>query len=1697
MLNPASSHAVRSFRNRSLTSLIQIAYSMSLRFVVVLSVLCAPALFGQEPVITSISPTSVFATGPDFTLTVNGSGFDVTCEVGMQFGSSGDLATTVMSESQITVLVPASRIASSAGLAPVTVSCSGKKSNAVNLTVAAPTPTLTSLSPSACPAATGHSNGVTIRGTGFLTNSVAYFNGTALSTTYYTPVGSGPSLNVTIPPALTANPGVGLITVVNPGNATPSNALTYTVAPPIALTSVEPSSVAMGGPDLVLTLNGSGFAPDAVALAGSAKLATTFVSSNRLTAVLPAAFTATAGQFDISVSSGGIGTTGLTFAVTGVTPVITSVAPTSVDASMSSGLGLWLYGSGFVSGAKVRWAGTLLYASLLGQEAGSTWAKAFVEIPTKLYGTAGAYAVAMVNPGGVASNEVTVYVAPAVGALTPSTVSAGAPDQTITATAYGVRSGSVVHLAPPGGGDLALATTVGNGTLSATVPAGALVSAGTAKIYVQDPSGVKSRTLDFVISPRPSISSISPQTSVQSSNRLTISVAGAGFYSGCAVQWNGAPISTTYIGSAQLNAYTEGALPNTAGAVSVSVICGGVASNSVTLTITPAPPVLSWFEPNTADVDGTSFTLTVSGERFVPGSVVFWDTTPLATAYLNAAKVTAQVPAALLLVAGHSHIKVVNPDGASTLAYVFYVVGRVTAVTPDTAAAGSSDLSVTVRGAGFAPSSLVSFRTSYETPPFQCATTYVDSHTVKAVIPAAAFREIGTALVEVSPIELAFPFTVTGTPVTISSLAPSSATLGGPGFTLMVSGSGFVSGSTVRWNSNPLATTFSNSRLLTANVPAALIAEVGNASVNVQNPNGLTTEWRLFSINGPAATVTSISPTLVAPGAPAFTLTVKGSQFYPGAAVTWDGGWLSTTLVSPTELRVTISRDMTAVPRVVQVGVQNYQAVASVNSLPLTIAGAATLRSMSKESATVGDAGFQLSVYGADLSSDSVLRWNGTPLATQFYYDRISADIPASFLATAGSVAITVTTGSYVSNTLSFTIKPRKATITALYPARVKAGGPAVTITIRGVDFAPGCSVTLSGTVLSSTYVSATTLTATIPQEFLSLYGSLIVVVTNPGALASGSSAFWVDPVLTALEPSEAATTTDNTTPVMVTVSGIGLKPGLSLTITNVNAGAAYDLGTTYVSPTQVKIALYSSYVLRSPGEWAITYDGYSSSSAYLRFGVSLPRIQSLDPVSVVAGTPSFTLTVNGSNFPPGSNVSVLWNGGALATTRVSATQLTATVPASLLTTPGSVAVTVFNGAYSKPAAVFTIAPAGASISSITPNRATAGDAGFTLSITGVGFASGAVAQWNGTALSTTFVSSTSLTAAVPAALIASAGNANITVLSAGLLSNPIAFTIAPATPVVTSLSPSHAAPGGEGFTLTVTGTGFSAATVARWNGGALATTFVNSGQLTAIVPAALIANAGTAGITVVAGSLTSNSMPFTIDAASAGPVATSEGIVNAASFVRSIAPGSFISIFGSAFALEEAVATGIPLPTVLKDVSVEIEGRAAPLLYVGPSQINAQVPFETSTGSATVVVRSGDLTSAPASIEVAATAPGVFQDASGHAIAQNQDWSLNTPAQGARPGECIVVYMNGQGIVDNPVPTGSAASSDPLSRPVATVQAKIGGKPADVDFAGLTPNLVGLFQVNLRVPDVPAGEQTLEVTVGANASNQTTVSIR
>ena len=176
-------------------------------------------------------------------------------------------------------------------------------------------------------------------------------------------------------------------------------------------------------------------------------------------------------------------------------------------------------------------------------------------------------------------------------------------------------------------------------------------------------------------------------------------------------------------------------------------------------------------------------------------------------------------------------------------------------------------------------------------------------------------------------------------------------------------------------------------------------------------------------------------------------------------------------------------------------------------------------------------------------------------------------------------------------------------------------------------------------------------------------------------------------------------------------------------------------------------------------------------------------------------------------------------------------------------------------------------------LTSVSPTTAAAGGAGFTLTTNGTGFVSGSVVHWNGATRTTTFVSGTQLTAAVPASDIVSAGTAQVTVVSptpGGGTSSPVVFTINPVAPVlaITSLEPPGVVAGHLAFDLVVTGTGFLQGATVQWNGANRATTFVSATQVKAVIAAVDVANPISVPVTVtnpVPTGGTSNALIFVV----------------------------------------------------------------------------------------------------------------------------------------------------------------------------------------------------------------------------------------
>jgi len=226
-------------------------------------------------------------------------------------------------------------------------------------------------------------------------------------------------------------------------------------------------------------------------------------------------------------------------------------------------------------------------------------------------------------------------------------------------------------------------------------------------------------------------------------------------------------------------------------------------------------------------------------------------------------------------------------------------------------------------------------------------------------------------------------------------------------------------------------------------------------------------------------------------------------------------------------------------------------------------------------------------------------------------------------------------------------------------------------------------------------------------------------------------------------------------------------------------------------------------------------------------------------------------------------------------------------------------------------------------------------------------------------------------------------------------------------------------------------------------------------------------------------------------------PKINANGVLNAARFTAQVSPGALATIFGSNFiGTGESGAAPLPLPLSFAGVSVSVNGRPAPVLFVGTDQINFQIPWETATGSATIIASTSGVQSAAVKVAVVAAAPGLFVEGS-HAIAQNFDYSLNSSSNPAKDGTLLIAYLTGAGAVSPAVADGAPAPSKPPSEVTSNVTATIDSQPAVVKFAGLAPDFVGLWQVDVIVPaGLKQGEYPLVVSVDGASSNAANVSV-
>ena len=1477
-----------------------------------------------------LSPTSVDPAGTFLVVTVPGA--DV-----------GNVANT---NAKVQVLNQAAGGACSAPGA--TGACSAQ------LTLAVGAPKITSVNPAA--ATTGGNNlPITVNGANFVANSQLVWcnncNGTPQQSIVPTAVSPG-QMTLSVPGSLLKAAGTASISVTNtPGSLTNTNtnspAVPFQIST-LAISSINPTSVIAGGGSFTLTINAqnSNFDNGAQVLFGSglqpifpAQQAGATITSNQIIITVPASYIASPGTLQVQVQdSNGTQSQAVqlpvnTFAITNVTPLnLVAGGPDTV---------LTITGTGFgaTNAMQVQWLEGTATTSLpiLSNSNGQLTVKVSGGAQGLLAQPGNAQIIATQTVSGTPvsttfGQQITIS-GPVVSTLSPTSALVNGNAFLLTVNGSNFLSTSVVQWTDFTGKTTQLNTNFSSSnTLTAFVPASpllALPGAETALVSVVNGS-VTSNGVVFQIGPVPTIltngtgvsictstSNCNPASSLTAgAGATTLQITGTNYQPGAVVIWSANGTSTNLVTSFQTTTTLLAIVPASLLASPVAALITvqdpgppASTSNGVLFTVGNGPvPTLSTVAAVGNVVLGSPIQLALTGTNFSNSAQVQWNngttTTALATVFADSGDLTAVVPSNLVAAPATVTISVLSAGATSNPKTFTIPAISITTISPNTAAAGSGLQSMTVTGGNFSSTSVVQWTGG--AGPVTLATTVISTTQLTALIPAAQLGTAGTAFVSVvtgTVTSNALPFTITTAPSTAPTIftdgtgvaicpggtncqAGTSVVAGSPSIILQIGGLNYQTQSAVVWTANGTATnlitafnfpTATNPNpSLQATVPASLLASPGTAQITVLNPDKTVSNGVLFTVTaGQGPAISSLSQSSIQAGSLGFTISVIGTNFGNGAVVMWNAG---------------------GTPQ------------------PLTTAFASSTQ--------------------------------------------LTALIPASLIATPVTAFLSVQNpnGGGLSNLVAFNVStvapPSIATNNGLSPASIATGAPGTTITVTGTNFVNGAVVMWNAgtpTPLTTGFVSSTQLTALVPASLLTQATTALVTVQNPDKSTSNSIPFSVlgappvtSPSIASVSPASAAAGSSGAT---LIIAGTNFVNGA---VVNWNAGTPTPLATGFSSATQLT-ALVPASLLALPGTALISVQNPDKTNTNaVTFSITgsapitAPTLTSIAPATAAAGSATIQITVVGQNFvgpstsAPGTVVQ--WNGKALPTTFSSATQIVATVDASLLQAVGSNFVSVVTGTVSSAGVNFQVS--GPTLTTIAPTSATAGGPAFSLTLTGTNFVSGSVATWNNTKLLTAVNSGTSLTAQVTPDLITAAGNAFVLVTNpGGAATGPQIFTISvPPASTVTTLSPTSAVAGAAAFQLTVNGTGFVNGSVVIWNGSPIGTGFVSATQITALIDSSLIATAGTANVAVQnPGAAVSTAVKFPIN----GPTVTTltPSTANAGD------PGFTLTVAGTNF---------------VPGAAVMWNGSILPTLFSAATQLQATVPATliASAGTASITVQ-------------------------------------------------------------------------------------------------------------------------------------------
>ncbi len=812
---------------------------------------------------------------------------------------------------------------------------------------------------------------------------------------------------------------------------------------------------------------------------------------------------------------------------------------------------------------------------------------------------------------------------------------------------------------------------------------------------------------------------------------------------------------------------------------------------------------------------------------------------------------------------------------------------RITDILPKAFPAGGGPFTITIQGSGFVPMSVATLNGQ------PLPTTYVSRTELKADVTAALLDQFLRRAIDNNSIK-GLRFAATATPQftvhvgnpspgggespndasselvlqneapVLTSISPTSIQANTTDLTLTLNGNNFSLASIINFGSNAYSPATVSGVVMTVIIPRADLPS-GKVQVSVTNqaPGGGTAGPLPFQVNpqvNPMPVVSSVDTTAVAVGAAPTSVIVLGSGFFAGTTATLNG---VTGVVNGNSITFTLPSSQFSSAGTLYGVITNGEPGGGSASFSVNVLNPApTITGFTPTTALAGTPGVTLDVTGSNFRTGTQVTVEGTPLATTVVsQNQLRAAMTEVFLNRSASWHIGVLNqapgGGFVEGGV-FTINNPVPTLSELSPSALPVQNISSTLNVIGTGFSGNSKVTLNGTAVDVRFDSNTKLIATIPAAMLQVPAAYDVQVTNPapGGGLTQTLRLVVDigvPVLETVSPDKIRADQQN---VLFQITG---RSFANNSVVNIGPIA---LTAMFASPTQLSVVLPQPPLGRVNVTVKNPASGYVSNAVEIEIAPLPPVITSVTPNPASGGQ---VLRIVGTNFGVGS--ALLFGGAPIPATVTSTTELSFTVP--LQTPLGPVDLIVRNPATStnptldSPAFSIAIVNPVPSISTLDPSTALPGDR---ITVTGAGFLMTSQVTINGNAVTSTFVSPSTLTFVVPLTLVA--GSASVVVNNPGPgggPSKPASLTVVNPVPAITSLDPASGTTGST-VTLNVNGSNFVNGAMVKFGDTQVAATVSSPTSLSATI--VLPGVAGIVNVTVVnPGTVASNALQFTVGA--------------------------------------------------------------------------------------------------------------------------------------------------------------------------------------------------------------------------------------